>query len=105
MSKSYSATGVVYGNCWGGGKCRYAATELSGFSSLRALKTEAKEMLKTGALDSGMGYESLIGALLYIRKETTITFKKKVFYNVEIFPWFVGKLSVEEGDFLAGLIY
>ena len=52
---TYRATGIVLGNCWGGGTCDYAAHEINA-NSLRELRDEIKKQLDNGSLDGGMGF-------------------------------------------------
>ena len=94
----YIATGLVYGNYWGGGKGAYAS---------RILKSDTKEDIieqatkgLDGSLDGGMGYESLIGALLNIACITTVIIDGKEFENIEYELEFIGDLSEEDMDFL-----
>ena len=97
--KTYKITGTVFGNLWGGGKGAYPAETLQG-NNLEKLKKEANKLLKNGLLDSGMGYENLIGAYLIIETITTKTINGKKFINSECDNKFIGKLSEKEKDFL-----
>ena len=92
------STGLVYGNYWGGGKGAYAATKLKANTKEELLK-QANEGLD-GSLDSGMGYESLIGAILDITKITIIDIDGREFVNKEYETEFVGDLTEEDEDFL-----
>ena len=94
----YVSTGLVYGNYWGGGEGAYAARKLSADTKEELIK-QAKEGLD-GSLDDGMGYESLIGAVLNITKITTIEKDGKEFVNREVETEFVGELTEEQIDFL-----
>lgn len=96
-------SGKVYGRLWGGGEGAYDCTKEYGFKTRAALVKKAREMLKTGALDSGMGYESLIGALLVIEKVETLTVKGKQFSRSEYEDIFIGKLTEKQRDFLDGV--
>ena len=94
----YKSTGLVYGNCWGGGRGAYKA---------RCLKADTKEKLieeakrgLDGSLDSGMGYESLIGAMLEICKITIIEIDGREFVNKEYDIETVGNLTEDEEEFL-----
>lgn len=66
ITTTYSAKGIVYGKYWGGGSGWYAARTYRDYDSLAKLKTAIKKDYKSGRLDSGMGYESLLGALMII---------------------------------------
>ena len=48
-----------------------------------------------------MGFESLIGALLTLRKVETITIKNKNFVRSDYKDIFIGKLSDKQKDFLS----
>jgi hypothetical protein len=89
---TYSAKGYVYGKLWGGGAGSYKSKSLEGFDSKESLMIKAKEMLDDGSLDGGMGYEYLIGAILYI--ETTDEEIEDI--DVE----FIGDLTKEQRTFL-----
>jgi len=45
------------------------------------LNTKINEALKDGSIDSGMGYESLIGAMMVIEIIETITIDNKEYNN------------------------
>jgi hypothetical protein len=95
----FTSTGFVLGNYWGGGSGAYKARVLSADTKEELIK-KATEMLNDGSLDSGMGYESLIGALLNITTITTIMHKGKKFANKETEPVFIGDLTESQEDFL-----
>ncbi len=62
---TYKATGIVLGNCWSGGVCGYAAIEIKA-TNRASLTKQIENGIKDGSLDSGMGFESLIGAIMVI---------------------------------------
>src|SRR3989344_27203 len=95
----YKSSGIVYGHFWGGGKGGYSARKFEADSKEELIK-KCNEALEDGSLDSGMGYESLIGALINIEIETTIKVKGKEFTNKEYELEFIGNLTEEEGYFL-----
>lgn len=96
---SYDSTGLVFGNFWGGGKGSYPARQLHA-ETLEDLVKQAIDGLN-GSLDSGMGYESLIGAMLFVTKTTTIMAKQKPFIHKEVLSTvFVGDLTDDQKDFL-----
>ena len=100
MTKTkYISKGIVLGNYWGGGKGAYKAETLTA-KTKKDLLAENKKMLGDGSLDSGMGYESLIGARLYITKITTKIIGEKPFTNEETTPHFIGSLDDKEKEFL-----
>jgi hypothetical protein len=96
---TYIATGIVWGNFWGGGKGGYSARVIKA-NTRKELLNKAKEMLADGSLDGGMGYESLIGALLNIKKTTRIIIKDKEFKNEQDSKSFIGNLTKKEKLFL-----
>lgn len=102
---TYKSNGVVLGNYWGGGKGSYAATTFHSDISKEDLIEQNKQALKSGALDSGMGYESLIGALINIETITTLTYKDKPYINREYDNEFIGELTEEEMEFLEEVNY
>ena len=79
----FSATGMVWGNCWGGGQVGYAAHALNDFDTKKALLEEAEKRVKDGSLDGGMGYESLEGVVLLITKTDTRRIGSKDFTHTE----------------------
>ena len=101
---SYDSTGLVFGNLWGGAKGSYPARKLTA-ETLEDLMAQANEGLD-GSLDSGMGFERLLGVVLFITKKTTITMNEKSFCNKEsLEPVFIGELTDEEKDFLIEQAY
>ena len=95
----FKSKGIVLGNFWGGGKGAYPAIKLSADTKEEILN-KANTALSDGSLDSGMGYVSLIGALLYVTKITTIDVNGKPFTNKETDMEFIGELSEDEENFL-----
>lgn len=96
----FNAKGVVLGNYWGGGEGSYPSRKLDNFKSKKELLDEAKKLLKSGALDSGMGYESLIGAILEIEKVSTIKINNKTYTNTEYYIESIGNLTEDQSTFL-----
>jgi len=94
----FESTGLVFGNYWGGGKGSYPARKL--YAETKSDIIEQAEKGLNGSLDSGMGYESLIGALLVITEITTINLKGKNYVHKEDDIIFIGDLSEDEQDFL-----
>ncbi len=97
---SFSSIGHVLGNCWGGGQGSYGAKSLQADTKEELIK-KAKEKLADGSLDRGMGFESLIGAILYITKTTTIVIDDKDFENKEYEVELIGDLDEKQQLFLA----
>jgi len=85
MKKKYSyvAEGYVYGKLWGGGNAFYPALKLGPHNTLKELKKEVTQLLKEGLLDSGMGFEKLIGTKMHVTKITCITVDGESYYRNE----------------------
>jgi hypothetical protein len=97
--KTYKSKGYVLGNLWGGGVGAYPAEKLEASTKAGLIK-KAEKMLADGSLDSGMGYESLIGAILDIETVEQIEKYGKAYFRSE-FDWhFIGKLTEEQKNFL-----
>ena len=96
---TYKATGIVLGNYWGGGKGSYPTHEINA-NSLRELNEKIEEQLKSGSLDSGMGFESLIGAAMMIDTIDIRQIDGKRFVAHDYKQVLFGELSEEQQDFL-----
>lgn len=99
----YKASGMVLGNFWGGGSGGYRAETLTD-NSLDSLKARIDNMVKDGSLDSGMGYESLIGALMEIETIDNREIDGKNFTAIEYENYFSGDLTEEQKYFLLDVI-
>lgn len=97
--KTYRSEGLVYGKLWGGGEGAYPARKLERMNR-DTLLAKAKEMLEDGSLDSGMGYEYLIGALLVIEEIETITVNELDYQRSEYEYIFLGHLTEDQRQFL-----
>jgi hypothetical protein len=100
FTSSFEAKGLVYGFLWSSQLGAYPTKKLVANTREELLKL-AGEKLNDGSLDSGMGYESLKGALLNITEITTVKIDGKVFYNENIEQEFIGNLTEEDKDFLS----
>ncbi len=96
---TYKATGIVLGNNWGGGVSGYAATEI-GANSLREIREEIEKQLDSGSLDSGMGYESLIGAVMVIDTIDKREIDDKTFIAHDYENEFFGDMTPEQEETL-----
>lgn len=95
----YTADGVVLGNYWGGGKGWYPAERYNAdkFTTLKnRIKDDFESGALSGALDSGMGYESLVGAFMVVIKHTIIEYKGKEFENETSSRMWLGKVNKRE---------
>jgi hypothetical protein len=99
MSKEYIASGLVYGKTWGGGFGAYQSQELRA-KTKKELLIQAKQDLKNGSLDGGMGFEFLKGARLDIKEIETVIIKGKEYQRAEYITEFIGNLTDKEQDFL-----
>jgi hypothetical protein len=98
----FKSRGTVLGNYWGGGQGSYSARTFFASSKEELIELN-KKALADGSLDSGMGYESLIGARLVITTTTTINIEEKPYTNSEIEIEFIGELDDDQINFLEGL--
>lgn len=97
---TYKATGIVLGNCWSGGVCGYAATEIR-TTNRASLVQQIENGIKDGSLDNGMGYKSLIGALMVIDTIDTREIDGKTFIAHDYEDEFFGDLTPEQEESLA----
>ena len=101
----YSTRGLVVGNYWGGGKGSFPARRYTA-KTKKELIDKLKSALKKGSLDSGMGYESLIGALIVISKEEKKVIKDKIFSHISTEEVFLGRMSkLEKEHLIENIIY
>lgn len=102
---TYKSNGIVLGNYWGGGSGSYNARTFSSDISKEDLIEQNQKALESGELDSGMGYESLIGALITIETKTVLIHESKPYENKEYENVFIGNLTEEQEEFLEELDY
>ena len=87
----YIARSVVVGNCWGGGQVAYKGQRVEGDTRDEVLR-KTEDMFKDGSLDSGMGFESLIGAWVEIEEIETVTIDAKTFTRSEWTNEIIGEI-------------
>jgi hypothetical protein len=97
------AKGYCYGNYWGGGKGAYKTTMFTADSE-EALREKISKAIDDGSIDSGMGYESMIGAIMEIRRYTTIEIDGDEYHNNHTDIQMFGDLSESDQDFLMEVI-
>ena len=97
--KSYKATGFVLGNLWGGGQGAYPTIELEA-DTKESLMEKAKVALDDGSIDSGMGFESLVGAVLDITESTMVEIEDEIYINEKYIFDTVGELTDEQYEWL-----
>jgi len=102
MNKRYIARGYVLGKLWGDGIGAYPSRTLE-TESIDQLKVEAMKGIKEGWLDSGMGFECLLGARLVIETIESLKKGKKTFFNSSYKVAFFGDLTPKEKHFLGTL--
>jgi hypothetical protein len=95
----YTSEGYVYGTFWGGGEGAYPARKLEA-ATLDELIKQAQEGVDTGSLDSGMGYERVLGAILCVTVQTIIVVNKELFSNEKTTIKYVGSLTTKQKLFL-----
>jgi hypothetical protein len=100
----FTAKGFVLGNYWGGGQGAYPTTRFTA-NTKEELLEQANKALKDGSIDSGMGYESLVGAILEIKCITKVEIDGQDFFNHEIEEEFIGKLNDDQADFLTECMF
>jgi len=96
------AKGVIYGNYWGGGSGSYPSINFYG-ETLEEVELAANKALEDGSIDSGMGFESIKGALLNVWLITTIEIEGYTFSHEDEATIVIGNLSDDELDFLSGV--
>jgi len=99
----FKAKGMVLGYYWGGGKGGYPARQITSDTKEQLFK-DIDNALKDGSLDSGMGYESLIGAVLEIETTEYITENNKEYSREDYELKSFGNLTDDEYYFLGDLI-
>lgn len=101
---TYRSAGLVYGNYWGGGSGAFASCKYQN-DDIEKMRTEIIKDIESGAIDSGMGYENVKGALMTIEKIETIEIDGKAYTNSEYEEEFFGDLSEKECEFLQNCLF
>ncbi|KKN69810.1 hypothetical protein LCGC14_0437560 [marine sediment metagenome] len=96
---THKATGIVLGNCWGDGVNGYAAETLTD-NSITGLHKQILNGIKDGSLDSGMGYESLIGAVMTIETIDSRKIDGKTFIAKEYELKTYGSMTEDQEEML-----
>jgi len=97
---TYKATGIVLGYLWGGGQGGYPARVITS-DNLTNLRQQVKDGIEDGSLDSGMGFQSLTGALMCIETIDTRKIDGKTFVAVDYEDELFGDLTQKQKDLLA----
>jgi len=98
--KTYSAFGLVLGNCWGGGEGSYPSEKLYN-DNLDVLKCLINKGIKNGTLDSGFGFKSLIGAIMIIETERKIIVNNRAYRNTTTKRYYTDGLTPKQKWFLS----
>ena len=99
---TYKATGIVLGNLWGGRIGGYAAQVITA-TSKDYLFQQIEDGIADGSLDSGMGYESLIGALMAIEIIDSREMDGKIFVHRDYEDEFFGDITPEQEEMLSDM--
>ena len=97
-----TATGHVLGTLWDNSDGAYGSRPIYG-KTLEDITKQAEKGIEDKSLDGGMGFQSLKGAFLTLKIETTKIINGKKFVNTEREGLFVGDLSIKEKEFLLTL--
>jgi hypothetical protein len=89
------AKGVVYGTYWGGGEGSYPSSKLT-FDTYVELVEYINSLKDFGCLDSGMGYQKVIGGVLFVTEEKV---EDGWTCTRDLDPLEFGDLSYEQLDF------
>lgn len=100
IEQTWTSTGVVLGNLWGGGQGTYQARKMYSALSKEQLLERVKAALENGSLDGGMGFESLVGAYIIIKTTTQIVYKGEPYFNNRHEALYLGNLTEEQELFL-----
>ena len=100
----YKAKGFVLGNLWGGGTGIYPSSPIAS-DTYEGIMDVAEEKLKEGSLDSGMGFDGLIGAILCITKYHIIEIEGKEYINKEYSDEYIGELTEDDEEYLTNCLY
>lgn len=103
VTKRFKAEGLVLGNLWGGGIGSYPSEVLIA-NTMEKLLNRANRQLEDGSLDSGMGFESLIGAVLNICIIRKIIFEERTYVNKSYEIVFIGDLTDEQKEYLNAMV-
>lgn len=96
---TYVAKGFVLGTTWLDTKGAYPTKLVKG-NSIEEIESKINHMIETNVLDNGMGFKSLIGALMTIRTTTEIIVEGDRYINTKYDDNFYGTLTYDEEIFL-----
>ena len=99
MTKTFEAQGLVLGNLWGGGKGAYPTIKVSA-ESKDELEQKINSELKSGGLDSGMGFDGLQGAAMIVTTISRVEIDGLPFSNRTHETLFFGSLDEMDQEFI-----
>jgi len=99
MEKEYKANGLVYGKYWGGGEGSYQAESYQS-KTKKGLDKLINKGVNDGSIDSGMGYQEILGAFMIVEKIITIKKDGEEYKRSEHNGEFYGNLAEKQQDFL-----
>jgi len=97
--RKYKATGLVYGKYWGGGEGSFKAENYEA-KTKKTLDKMINKGVDNGSIDSGMGYQEVLGVLMDVETIETIEKNGKEYQRSEWEQEFYGDLSEKQQDFL-----
>ena len=100
--ETYTASGLVYGLYWGGGSGSYPSINFYG-ETLEEVELKANKALEDGSIDSGMGFESIKMALLYVTTTTFVEIEGHTFSHEEETTLMIGDITEDVIAFLSGI--
>jgi hypothetical protein len=101
----YSAKGVVYGYTWGGGEGSYPSKTIEA-DTLEDLNLQIENGIFDKSLDSGMGYETIAGAIVDITIFTTIVIDGDIYTNKKYDTlYFTKQLTKKQEEFLQQALF
>lgn len=94
------AKGMVVGKLWGGGKGYYPSSKVGG-TTIEEVKKKAAEKMNDGSIDSGMGFETIVGVILDPVTITYIEIEGEIYTNKNYDAGLIqiGDVTDEEIDF------
>lgn len=98
---TYRTYGTCLGKLWGGGEGAYP-THIYTADDLDTLIKTVKAEVESGAIDSGMGFEKIIGTVMTIETTTTIEVDGQEYKNITYGDEEVvfGELTDKQVDFI-----
>jgi len=96
------AKGIIYGLLFDGTSGSYPSINFYG-ETLEKVELKANKALEDGSIDSGMGFESIKMALLYVTTTTSIKVEGYTFTHEEETTLMIGNITEDVIAFLSGI--